>query len=94
VHASSVDYRAALTVDLDDDRASRDAGERVHVPLLVLWGTAGFVGRTYDVLDVWRRYADDVRGHTVPGDHYCAEESPDEVLAALVPFLDGRDDPR
>lgn len=94
VHASCEDYRAALTVDLEHDRASREAGDRVTRPLLVLWGEQGFVGRTYDVLDVWRRYADDVGGHTVPGGHYCAEESPDEVVAALVPFLATEDDDR
>ena len=91
VHASCEDYRAALTVDLEHDRASR--GTRVTCPLLVLWGAAGFVARTYDVLDVWRRYATDVRGRAVPGGHFCAEESPDEVLAALVPFL-AESDPR
>lgn len=85
VHASCEDYRAALGPDLDDDRASR--GQRLACPLLVLWGAAGFVARTYDVLDVWRGYADDVRGHAVPGGHFCAEESPAEVLDALVTFL-------
>ena len=48
---------------------------------------ASFVGRTYDVLDVWRQYADQVTGHPVAGDHYVPEEAPDEVLAALRPFL-------
>ncbi|PKW27683.1 alpha/beta fold hydrolase [Phycicoccus duodecadis] len=87
VHASCEDYRAALGVDLDHDRASRDAGERVGCPLLVLWGEAGFVARSYDVVDVWRRYADDVRGRTVPGGHFCPEESPAEVTAALAGFF-------
>ncbi|MBR7744639.1 alpha/beta hydrolase [Phycicoccus sp. BSK3Z-2] len=85
LHASCEDYRAGLGVDLEHDRASRD--RRVEVPLLVLWGADGFVARTYDVLDVWRGYAADVRGHAVPGGHFCPEEAPDEVLAALLPFL-------
>ena len=85
LHATCEDYRAALTVDLEHDRASRE--QRVEVPLLVLWGADGFVARTYDVLDVWRGYAADVRGHAVPGGHFCPEESPAEVLAALRSFL-------
>lgn len=87
LHATCEDYRAALGVDLDHDRASRDDGLRVGCPLLVLWGEAGFVARTYDVLDVWGRYAEDVRGRAVPGGHFCPEESPREVAAALAEFF-------
>ncbi|MGG5257759.1 alpha/beta fold hydrolase [Phycicoccus avicenniae] len=89
VHASCEDYRAALGIDLEHDRASRAAGERVAAPLLALWGERGFVARTYDVLDVWRGYADDVAGHAVPGGHFCAEEAPAEVLEALDGWLAG-----
>ncbi|NHA68880.1 alpha/beta fold hydrolase [Phycicoccus flavus] len=85
VHASCEDYRAALGVDLEHDRASR--GQRVECPVLVLWGEQGFVARTYDVLDVWRGYATDVRGHAVPGGHFCPEEAPGAVLDALGDFL-------
>ena len=47
-----------------------------HLPLLALWGRDGFVGRRYDVLEVWRGYADDVRGAAVPGGHFLPEEAP------------------
>lgn len=87
VHASCEDYRAALGIDLEHDRAAR--GQRVGCPVLVLWGEQGFVARTYDVLDVWRGYATDVGGGAVPGGHFCPEEAPQEVLAALGPWLDG-----
>lgn len=85
VHASCEDYRAAAGIDLVHDRADRD--RVLTCPLLVLWGEAGFVHRTYDVLDVWRQYASDVRGHAVPGGHFLPEEAPEAVLEALVPFL-------
>ncbi len=87
VHASCEDYRAALTVDLEHDDADAAAGRRVGCPLLVLWGAEGFVGRAYDVLDVWRRYADDVRGRAVPGGHFVPEEAPAATLAELRRFL-------
>lgn len=86
VHATCEDYRAAAGIDLEHDRADRD--RLVTCPLLVLWGEAGFVHRTYDVLEVWRGYATDVRGHAVPGGHFPPEESPDSVVAALTTFLD------
>jgi haloacetate dehalogenase len=87
VHATAEDYRAGATIDLEHDEASYAAGERVRVPLLALWGEAGLVGRGYDPLAVWRAYADDVRGHGVPGGHFLPEESPTETLAALREFL-------
>lgn len=81
------DYRAAATIDLVHDRASRAAGERIRCPLLVLWGAKGRVGAWYDVPGVWRLYADDVRGQPIPSGHYLAEEAPAETLAALEAFL-------
>lgn len=81
------DYRAAATIDLVHDRASRAAGERIRCPLLVLWGAKGRVGAWYDVPGVWRLYADDVSGQPIPSGHYLAEEAPAETLAALEAFL-------
>jgi len=87
VHATAEDYRAGATIDLEHDEASYAAGERVRVPLLALWGEDGLVGRGYDPLEVWRGYADDVRGHGVPGGHFVPEEAPAETLEALRDFL-------
>ncbi|KAJ1684126.1 hypothetical protein LUZ63_020695 [Rhynchospora breviuscula] len=76
------DYRAALGIDQEHDRA--DAGRRVEVPVRVLWGADGFVGRHYDVLGVWREYAADVDGAALPGGHFVPEQSPAQVLTALL----------
>ena len=35
------DYRAAASIDLEHDRASRAAGAKIQCPLLVLWGSKG-----------------------------------------------------
>lgn len=85
IHASCEDYRAAAGIDLVHDRASRH--QRLRCPVLVLWGDKGFVHRSYDVLAVWRDYADDVRGQSVSSGHFLPEEAPDEVARALIPFL-------
>ena len=88
VMAICEDYRAAATIDLDHDRASRAAGQRIACPLLALWGGKGAVGKWYDVLAVWRDYAaGPVEGGAVASGHYLAEEAPEEVLARLAPFL-------
>jgi len=43
------------------------------------------------VLDVWRGYATDVRGHALAGGHFLAEEAPDTLFAELRDFLDAAD---
>jgi haloacetate dehalogenase len=89
VHAMCEDYRAAATIDLEHDRADRDTGRRVEAPLLVLWGEHGVIGRCFDPLAEWRRVAVDVQGHALPCGHYLAEEAPEALLEAALPFLDG-----
>ncbi|MDP3417167.1 alpha/beta fold hydrolase [Falsiroseomonas sp.] len=82
------DYRAAITIDLEHDRASRAAGQKVECPLLALWGAKGKIEVWYDALSVWQDYArGPVSGHSVNSGHYLAEEAPVDVLAALEGFL-------
>lgn len=88
VAAICEDYRAAATIDLEHDRASRAAGQRIRCPLLALWGAKGAIPRWYDAPAVWRAYADGpLKTGAVASGHYLAEEAPDEVLAALARFL-------
>ena len=88
IHASCEDYRAAATIDLELDRADRDAGRRLRCPLLALWGAHGVIERCFEPLDEWRRVADDVRGRALPAGHYLAEEVPDLVAGELERFLE------
>ncbi|HEX5958507.1 MAG TPA: alpha/beta hydrolase [Hyphomicrobiaceae bacterium] len=82
------DYRAAATIDLEHDRASRAAGGKVQCPLLVLWGAKGKIGQWYDPLAIWRQYcAAEVTGGAVDSGHYLAEEAPREVLARFAAFF-------
>ena len=85
LHAMCEDYRAAASIDLVHDAA--DEKTKLQMPLLALWGEAGFVGTNYDVLAEWRQVASDVAGHGVPGGHYLAEEAPEETFAALRAFF-------
>jgi haloacetate dehalogenase len=87
IHGWCEDYRAAAGIDLEHDRADRDAGRRIDVPLLVLWGANGVIERCFEPLDEWRRVASDVRGRALPCGHYIPEEVPDALLAELDSFL-------
>lgn len=82
------DYRAAVTIDLEHDRASRAEGLKIQCPLLALWGSKGKIGQWYDALAVWRQYcAAEVSGGPVNSGHYLAEEAPGEVLEHFRRFF-------
>jgi haloacetate dehalogenase len=87
IRASCEDYRAAASIDLEHDDADAAVGRRISCPLLVLWGDRGFVGNNYDVLEVWRRYAYNVRGQGLDCGHFVPEEAPARTIAALREFL-------
>jgi haloacetate dehalogenase len=83
------DYRAAATIDLAHDRASRAAGVKIRCPLLTLWGIKGKIGGWYEPLAIWQRYcAGDVTGGAVASGHYLAEEAPQEVLDWFLGFFE------
>ncbi|MGI3782667.1 MAG: alpha/beta fold hydrolase, partial [Janthinobacterium lividum] len=82
------DYRAGLTVDAAEERAARAAGIRVRQPLLVLWSLRDDLEDLHgDPRLIWRGWADHVSGHGIGSGHHVAEEAPEELAAALVPFL-------
>ncbi len=79
------DYRAGASIDLVHDED--DFSLKVNCPMLVLWSSTGYVGRTQEVLQIWRDYATDVRGHSMLCGHHIAEEMPDETSSELKAFL-------
>ncbi|WP_248797846.1 alpha/beta fold hydrolase [Pseudomonas sp. MWU13-2105] len=81
------DYRASASVDLEHDRADIEAGRKLNMPLLALWGAEGTVGRCFDPLHEWQQVATDVRGKALPGGHYLAEEIPEQLLGEVLTFL-------
>jgi haloacetate dehalogenase len=85
IHGACEDYRAGASIDLVHDDADFD--QKVTCPHLALWSATGYVGRTQDVLQVWREYSNDVRGHSLPCGHYIAEELPHETFHTLREFL-------
>ena len=88
IHASCEDYRAAATIDLEHDRASRAAGEKIACDLLVVWGSRGVVGRLYDPLALWRaQCAATVEGSAMEAAHFIPEELPVDTAARLAAFL-------
>jgi haloacetate dehalogenase len=82
------DYRAAATIDLEHDRASRAAGRKVECPLLVLWGAKAKIEKWYDAVKIWRQYCSkEVTGDKIDSGHYIPEEAPDAVLDRFTQFF-------
>jgi haloacetate dehalogenase len=84
LRASLDDYRAA---DVDSAHDDTDSTRRLSMPLLVLWGSESFL-QNLPALDIWRTYAEDVRGHPIPDcGHFIPEERPDLLLGHLRGFF-------
>jgi len=91
IHAMCEDYRAAATVDLDHDRASRAAGDKIACDTLVLWGARGVIEALFDPLALWQAQCSArVSGHALDAGHFLAEELPAQTAGALQEFLGQR----
>lgn len=80
------DYRASFHIDRQMDAADREAGRRIDCPVLVHWG-AEEDAMSDGPMDVWRHWADDVRGDPVCSGHFILEEAPEGLVASLRAFL-------
>ncbi|HCM9621389.1 TPA: alpha/beta hydrolase [Enterobacter cloacae subsp. cloacae] len=85
IHATCEDYRASATIDLVHDKA--DAHKKLEMPLLVLWGAKGLVGKLYEVEKLWSKRAHKVTGKALPCGHFLPEEVPEETVEELVHFF-------
>jgi haloacetate dehalogenase len=58
--------------------------------VLALWSARDGLEEWFDVLEVWRGWADDVTGRALDSGHHLAEERRDEVAAELRAFFGGQ----
>jgi haloacetate dehalogenase len=80
------DYRASAHVDVEHDRADREAGVRLRMPVTVLqqdWGPELSSGAAA----MWGAWATDLDHRTVSSGHFMAEEAPGEVIGAVRDLL-------
>jgi haloacetate dehalogenase len=88
IHASCEDYRAGASIDLEHDRASRAANEKIGCDLYLLWGARGLVGKRFDPLALWRaRASGRVEGGAMEAGHFIPEELPDDTARRLRDFF-------
>jgi haloacetate dehalogenase len=90
IHAICEDYRAGASVDLEMDEKDFAAGRKIELPVLLLWGGTGSVGRNSKPgpAEIWQRYAANiVDAQAMPSGHYVMDEAPTETTAALRAFF-------
>ncbi len=86
IHAMCEDYRAAVSVDFQQDQADRGT-RKIECPTLVLWGARGVIPKWYDPVGIWKEWANDVRGEDIDSGHMLAEEAPEATYQALRKFF-------
>lgn len=90
IHSACEDYRASAGLDLEHDRASRAAGEKIRCDLLAIWGTRGVIHKLFDPVKLWTaQCAGRVSALPVDAGHFIPEERPAETAAALQGFFGG-----
>jgi haloacetate dehalogenase len=84
IRATNEEFRAAATIDLEHDEADKE--KKIACPTLLLWSSTGMWAK-YDIMNLWREKADDVRGSALNCGHFLPEEAPDETAAELLRFF-------
>jgi haloacetate dehalogenase len=91
VHGICEEYRAAASIDVEHDRADKEAFKRIECPMLHLWAENGPLDRFYakdgGPLGIWRQWARQVQGQAMKGGHFFPEENPYDTAALLKIFL-------
>ncbi len=87
IHAMCEEYRAGAYVDYDLDKADFEAGKKITIPMLALWGNAGIAQAASTPLDTWKRWATNVQGMPVDSGHFLTEENPEVTAKALLEFF-------
>jgi haloacetate dehalogenase len=93
IHAACEDYRASAGIDLEHDRASRAAGERIVCDTLLMWGERGVVHRLFDPVALWQAQCTrPLRAKLIArAGHFIPEEQPQATADALLDFFGARE---
>jgi haloacetate dehalogenase len=87
VHAMCEDYRAGAYADYEIDKADFEAGKKITIPMLALWGDVGIATAAATPLDTWKQWATNVTGSPVASGHFLTEENPDVTAKLLREFF-------
>ena len=81
------DYRAGAYADYEIDKTDLEAGKKITIPMLALWGDAGIASAAATPLDTWKNWATNVTGSPVDSGHFLTEENPVQTAKLLRGFF-------
>lgn len=88
IHGVCEDYRAAVSIDFEMDKADFEAGRKIDCPAAIFWGELSHTDKYFDPHKAWPQYCSNiVRMRSLPCGHYPAEQVPDLVYDELSRFL-------
>jgi len=91
VHGICEEYRAAARIDVEHDRADKEASKRIECPMLHLWAEGGpldtFYAKEGGPLGIWKQWAPNVHGQAMKGGHFFPEENPVDTAVLVRQFL-------
>ena len=86
IHASCEDYRASATIDLMHDKIDRN--KKINIPIQVLWGKKGVIGKQFNPTKVWQKYSNKkVFGIGINSGHFIPEQKPQDTIKQLKNFF-------
>ena len=86
IHASCEDYRASATIDLTHDKIDRN--KKINIPIQVLWGKKGVIGKQFNPIKVWQKYSNKkVFGIGINSGHFIPEQKPQDTIKQLKNFF-------
>ena len=86
IHASCEDYRASDTIDLEHDK--KDKSKKLNIPIQVLWGKSGVIGKQFNSIKIWQKYSSKkITGKAIESGHFIPEQNPQQVIYQLKNFF-------
>ena len=79
-HVKIIELRR--TIDLEHDK--KDRNKKLNIPIQVLWGKKGVVGKQFNSIKIWQKYTNKkIYGAEINSDHFIPEESPKQTINHL-----------
>lgn len=72
IRATCEEFRAAATIDLVHDEADKES--KISCDTLILWSSTS-MWATYDILEIWKQQANNVKGIALDCGHFLPEEN-------------------
>ena len=75
---------ALFVVDINHEDIAVQEAKKLNIPIQVLWGKKGVVGKQFNSIKIWQKYTNKkIYGAEINSDHFIPEESPKQTINHL-----------